>query len=303
MQDVRNIQFFFVFFFEFLQRRIGIALAGFHFYRGHIVSVGGPSLRDEKIDLHPLPAVISRRVGIKIEFVAGRSQHLRDDVLEDHPFIDIQFAQQQLLIDILRDEPVLIEGQTDQQSGIPHIELQSVPVPVQADAHIGRRRIVADIADHRIFQPQKGAFVISKPAPASEGCQGELLFVLGELFGYLVKEGAHFSLVASCMFGDILPIELQDVSLHQVRLFEALRLQVGVDRLGHPAYDDVLSEEGHRLSVERLPQGLPFLEIIPDNAEQRRFIQRPQEFFEVHGIEFEMSATFSWMDSSEPVSR
>lgn len=70
---------------------------------------------DQKINLHPVFRIIFGAVAIKKQVMSGTLEHLCDDVLHQHPFVDLQFVEHEFLIDFMGDDSPCTESQGDQK--------------------------------------------------------------------------------------------------------------------------------------------------------------------------------------------
>ena len=94
--------------------------------------------------------------------MASRRQHLSNDIFNNHSFIYFQFIKQQFFVYLFTDDSVFIKSMADQQSGIAHIAFQSHAVHIQFQPNAWSSRVVTDVDDHSVIQPEHGVFIVAE---------------------------------------------------------------------------------------------------------------------------------------------
>lgn len=110
----------------------------------------------------------------------------------------------------------------------------------QAHARIGGIETV--VGNERIGKPEEGVLVIAGFRFLSQRCDVELLFFLGKLAHQVVEDARDAYPVAAAMFGDVLPVQSEDVPFDVVDFAEIMGLDVLRHGLGHASDQHVFTE-------------------------------------------------------------
>ena len=98
-----------------LKRNGGILLVALHLDRIDVVRGRNLGHREHEVNLHSVRGVLAVVVEVKIEFLPGRAKHLRDGILDDHPLVHFELAEEDGLHDVGKRGLVLRKRMTDQQ--------------------------------------------------------------------------------------------------------------------------------------------------------------------------------------------
>ena len=86
----------------------------------------------------------------------------------------------------------------------------------------------------------------------------------------------------ACILADVGSVEVEDAALDTIDIGKALCLYVLSDCLWHAAYDHILPEVVHRLSVHYLTERSLCLEAVADKGHQHLISHSPQKLLEVY---------------------
>ena len=235
MQNIRDMKLIGIFRLEFFQRGQRIVLTRLHFDGRDVVAVADLTLGDQKINFHTGGCVAARGIGIEIELMPTRSQHLRDHILHDHAHVDLQLVEQELLVDLAGNDAVFIKGMADQKTGIVHIAFQQRPVPVQIQAKGRLCGFIAMIYDHRVRKPEHGVLVFIESCALHQ--KSTFAIPLLPLQQFLIDFSAHKeppdkTAQTSYLYKRITQIEnLFKGTITQIKIFN-FRISTQIERIG-----------------------------------------------------------------------
>ena len=183
--------------------------------------------------------------------------HLRHDVLNKHPLVDLKPLREYAVVDVLRQELPFVKGHADEKSGVSKIALKRRAVGIQTEPHVGLARSIRDVDRHRLLQPLERRLVVTHFCAGFYFGQHKLLFVPRELRRYRVEHGGYLVPERPAVLVDVRPVEGQDVALHRIDPTKVVRSVELGDGLRHPAHDKILPEQVHQ-RVVHLPSKRSF---------------------------------------------
>ena len=107
-------------------------------------------------------------------------KHLGNRVLIEHSLVDAQFAAENLLIDLILQQLVFIEGMAYQQAGISHIALDVSIGLGEGQAYIGVIDAPAFIGDHGIRQPEECLLILLRSGAFRNTAEHHPLLMSGQ---------------------------------------------------------------------------------------------------------------------------
>ena len=182
-----------------------------------------------------------------------------------------------------------------QQPGICHVALLRSVIRAKSQPYIGVRRIEAGVDYHSFIQPDERIFIGAETGIFADRGKSIFLFFFGELTENSVEDSKNLIFVSLCELRNIVPIQSQDAPLGFVGSLEVFPVQIGKDRLWHPAYQKVLAEVVHHFSVERRAKRFSCFKAMFNERYACLISHGPEELLEVHGEHFNM-LLFGWND-------
>lgn len=91
----------------------------------------------------------------KIQFVSCGQQHLSNNILHQHTFIEFQSVKHQLSVKLGTDNSIFIEGMTYEKPCVCHVALQCIAILCQPETYIRLSAAVADIDNSGICKPKE----------------------------------------------------------------------------------------------------------------------------------------------------
>lgn len=234
---------------EFIQRRMGTVVSGFNFYGSNLLS-----FRDQEIDLHMVFAILTITTGIEIQAWPTMAKHLRNNVFHQHSLVDIQPVKEDCAIKFVIRVFLILESVSHKQPCVCHITLLRGIVSAQSKPDMRVCCIETGIYHHCLIQPYKGILIGSKAGLFSERGRPVFLFLFGKLSRNAIEHDKHLVLIALCKLCDILPVKIQDSAFGNIGCLEVFAVPVSNNGLRHTAYEDVLAEIIHDLSVKSCPK-------------------------------------------------
>lgn len=133
---------------EPIQRGRRVVLVTLNFNGHHIVPSRQAGLGKKELNLHAIGCVFAVVDLMEVEFPPPCPEHLGDDVLHQHSFVDLKLARQDLPQGILLRLRIVGEGQREQKPGIGQITLQSLMLGRQRKTNVRIGHIVGEIDDY-----------------------------------------------------------------------------------------------------------------------------------------------------------
>ena len=199
------------------------------------MSAGNRAFRDEKVYLHPIVLVFPGWVGVEEQLAVIGHEHLRHDILHQHPSVDFQLVFENLLVKLFRDNPPLIEGMANHQAGVVHIAFQGIVFLFEAQSDAGFCGVEGQVHHLGIAQPKERAGVIAEAGILVQVGQLELMVVQLKLCGDGFIDGIHFGGVFAGIAVDAVMVKVEYLSLYAVNIFERAGVLVLQYGLGHTA--------------------------------------------------------------------
>ena len=115
--------------------------------------------------------------------MSRNSEHLRDNVLDEHPLVQFNPVGKNSIVDVLRHKVALSKRHADKKPGIAKIAFEGHPLAVHLKADIRLICAMAEIDGHCALKPFERRIVATHPALLVYLGKHEFLLVLRQLSG------------------------------------------------------------------------------------------------------------------------
>ena len=112
----------------------------------------------------------------------------------------------------------------NQQSRVGHVTLQRRVFRAELEADRRLCRIVGDIDNHRILEPEERVAIFSHPRIGTDHRKTKLLIMLLQLRRDFVKHRLGLHGIAAGMLADVISVELENSLLRRLDLLEVMGL-------------------------------------------------------------------------------
>ena len=144
-----------VFILEAIKRNGRIVVIAFHLDSDYVAAGCHKTFRQQEIYFHSVIGIHAIRIAMKEKISPRTPEHLRNDVLHEHPLVELDFPRQNLPHCSVRTKCTVAEGEAHKQPSVCHVAFHRSVVGVHGKSNIGISHIPGKVDGHGCWKRKK----------------------------------------------------------------------------------------------------------------------------------------------------